>query len=162
MLRLRLLAATCLPSLSSLFRLVVHKSKKGLVVYSREKNRVPRGLLRTLGGRRRETRRHISRRTSTGGGESLHATTMFRNAVRRVAAPVALRAAAAPAKAVVPRATSGTNRKRKDREASSVERGRRPRRPLFSASFPLEGKEGGPSPHRICLCESLPALLRAR
>lgn len=35
---------------------------------------------------------------------------MFRNAVRRVAAPVALRAVATPAKAVVvPRAASGTN-----------------------------------------------------
>jgi len=44
----------------------------------------------------------------------LSTAAMFRNAVRRIAAPVALRAAAAaPAKAVVPRATSGTNRKRR-------------------------------------------------
>lgn len=54
---------------------------------------------------------HTSRTDRRRGRlSSPHIAAMFRNAVRRVAAPVALRAAAAPARAMVPRAASGTRK----------------------------------------------------
>ena len=50
-------------------------------------------------------------RREEGLGSHTSLAAMFRNAVRRVAAPVALRAAAVPARVVVPRAAASGARK---------------------------------------------------
>lgn len=85
-----------------------HKRDNGGSVYVR-KERLGGVDRRAVRRERSETRPPRSQQYLYVALSHLEHAAMFRNAVRRVAAPLALRAAAAPAKAAVPRATSGTN-----------------------------------------------------